>query len=65
MGDIFSLVLQMGCSRRYVWGCIIVDKLYGSIPYIGNMLKDSIREIDSDGTVVCEMDDNTFPEEIL
>ena len=56
----------MGCSEEVRLGMLLSINYSGSIRILGTCAEgSSIREIDGDGNVVCEMDDNTFPEEIL
>ena len=61
----FLLVLQMGCFEECTSGDVLLSINFSMVQsrIFGTCEEgSSIREIDSDGNVVCEMDDNTFPE---
>ena len=64
-GDIFSIGVTNGLLGGGTSGDVLLSINYSMVQsrILGTCAEgSSIREIDSDGNVVCEMDDNTFPE---
>ena len=64
-GDIFSIGVTNGLLGGGTSGDVLLSINYSMVQsrILGTCEEgSSIREIDSDGNVVCEMDDNTFPE---